>query len=86
MRRGKLERRAAMSVLLSVGINSYEPERLQRVLAKMREHLPDPAVYNGHEYTDCFHVDGEPIIMQKRRDGTVELSLTCDSSTDLIPL
>ena len=75
-----------MDVLVSVGIRAYSPERKRRVLATMQQHLPDPAVYNGHDYTDCFHVDDEPIIMNKRRDGTVELVLTCDSSSELFSL
>jgi hypothetical protein len=69
-----------MNVLVSVGITAYSAQKKQRVLALMQQHLPDPAVYHGHEYTDCFRMDDEQIVMQKRRDGTVELSLTCDGS------
>jgi ABC-type sugar transport system ATPase subunit len=62
------------------------PERKRRVLAKLQQHLPDPVVYNGHDYTACFRVDDELIVMNKGRDGTVELVLTCDSSIELFSL
>lgn len=75
-----------MTILVSVGFRAYHPEKMRRVLAGMRECLPDPAIYNGHDYTDCFRVDDEPIILNKRRDGTIELVLTCDRSDELSPL
>jgi hypothetical protein len=82
----KSQRSTAMNVLASVGIRAYSREKKQQLLSEVRERLPDPAVYNGHNYTDCFSVGDQSIIMQKRRDGTVELSLTCDGAADLFPI
>jgi len=75
-----------MNVLVSVGIRAYSSERKRQLLAKMQEKLPDPAVYTGHEYTDCFRLGDEHVILSKRSNGDVELSLTCDSSSTLFPI
>lgn len=75
-----------MDVLVSVGIRAYSPETKRRLLAKMREHLPNPAVYEGHEYTIGFRLDGEYILLNKRSSGDVELVLYCDSSNTLFPI
>jgi hypothetical protein len=72
-----------MDMFVSVGIRAYSPEKKRRLVAAAREHLPDPAVYDGHRYTNCFTFDGEHIVMTKESDNSVELTLTCDSSTTL---
>jgi hypothetical protein len=75
-----------MDVMVSAGIKAYSPEKKRRLVAEMQSHLPDLAVYNGHRYTDCFHFDDEPIVMTKEPDGSVELSLTSDSTLTLFTL
>jgi len=75
-----------MQVRISIGLTAFSAEKKQRLLQAMQQKLPDPAVYNGHEYTECFRLDDEPIVMNKRPDGSVELSLTTDSTRVMYPL
>lgn len=69
----------------SVGITAFSAEKKERLRVEARKHLPDPAGYQGHPYTTSFRLDEEPILLEKRRDGTVELSLTTDGP-DRFPL
>ncbi|HZP75400.1 MAG TPA: hypothetical protein VFB45_04590 [Pseudolabrys sp.] len=75
-----------MTIMVSVGIRAYRPEQMRQVLAQMHSRSRDPAVYTGHEYTECFHVGDEIVIMNKLRNNNVELVLCGDDPDELFAL
>jgi len=75
-----------MQVRISIGLTVLNQEMRGRLLEATRAHLPDMNLYAGHDYTDFFTVDRNDILMFKRRDGSVDLCLTTDSTTVMYPL
>jgi len=70
----------------SVGLSALAPQQRQQLIAEARKHLPDPKIYDGHDYTKSFHFGDDLIIMNKLKNGDVEMYLVTDSAVDLQPL
>ena len=72
--------------VLAVGIKALGSAQREALLRQAATKLPDARVYEGHTYTDAFSFGDRTVVVRKRRDGDVEVTLDCDDSELLYPV